>query len=92
MLLRRWQFPEELIIACEGQERPALLPNPSWLASALFFVSSVLPQDFDKPFEPVLGPIADSDFLHPNRLTVQTVEQTFAVAVANYQEIRVSLG
>jgi HD-like signal output (HDOD) protein len=92
MLLRRWQFPEELIIACEGQERPALLPSPSWLASALFFVSSVLPQDFDQPFAPVLAPIADSDFLHPNRLTVQSVEQTFAAACATYQEIRHSLG
>lgn len=92
LLLRRWQFPEDLIAACEGQERPNLLPAPSWLASALFFVSSVLPQDFDQPFVPVLAPVVDSDFLHPNRLTVQSVEQSFANACAAYQEIRQSLG
>jgi HD-like signal output (HDOD) protein len=92
MLLRRWQFPEALIVACEGQEHPALLPTPSWLASALFFVSSVLPQDFNQLFTPVLGPIADSDFLHPNGLTVESVEKTFAVTCTAYQSIRQSLG
>ena len=92
MLLRRWQFPDAMIAACEGQEHPALLPNPSWLASALFFVSSVLPQDFNQPFAPVLAPIADSDFLHPNGLTVESVEKTFAVTCTAYQAIRQSLG
>ena len=86
MLLRRWDFPEALIIACEGQERPALLPAPSWLASALFFVSSVLPQDFNQPFAPSLGPIANSDFLHSNNLSVAAVEQIFADACVVYQE------
>jgi HD-like signal output (HDOD) protein len=92
MLLRRWKFPEEMVVACEGQERPALLPAPSWLASALFFVSSVIPQDFDQPFAPVLSPIADSDFLHPNGLTVLSVEKTFASACTAYHAIRQSLG
>ncbi len=91
MLLRRWHFPEELVVACEAQEHPALLPKPSWLASALFFVSSVLPQDFDQPFTPALAPIADSDFLHPNGLTVEAVEIIFATACDAYQEIRQSL-
>ncbi len=92
ILLRRWQFPEDMIVACEGQEHPALLPAPNWHASALFFVSSVIPQDFDKPFDPALAPIADSDFLHPNRLTVLSVEKAFADAVTAYQGIRQSLG
>lgn len=92
MLLRRWRFPEALSVACEGQERPALLPSPSWLAAALFFISSVVPQDFDQPFNPVLGPIADSEFLHPNGLTVESVEKIFADACAAYGEIRQTLG
>lgn len=92
MLLRRWEFPEALVVACEGQERPALLPESSWLASALFFVSSVLPQDFDSTFIPALAPIADSDFLHPNGLTVKSVEQAFASSCAAFQAIRQSLG
>lgn len=92
MLLRRWQFPNELTVACEGQERPALLPEPSWLASALFFVSSVIPQDFDQAFTPTLAPIVDSDFLHPNGLTAESVEQTFASACTAYHAIRQSLG
>jgi len=91
MLLRRWKFPETLIVACEGQESPALLPEPSWLAPALFFVSSVIPQDFDKPFAPALAPVVDSDFLHPNGLTVQAVEKIFAAACATYQEVRRNL-
>ena len=91
MLLRRWHFPEDLIIACEGQEQPALLPAPTWLASALFFVSSIIPQDFDQPFTPALGPIADSEFLHPNVLTVESVERIFAEAHTAYQEFRHTL-
>lgn len=92
MLLRRWRFPAELVIACEGQECPALLPSPNWLASALFFVSSVLPQEFDQSFAPVLGPIPDSDFLNSNGLTVASVQRTFADACTAYQEIRQTLG
>jgi len=92
LLLRRWQFPEALVVACESQEHPALSPTPSWLGSALFFVSSVVPQDFNQPFAPVLAPIADSDFLHPNQLTVPAVEKAFADACTAYQEIRRSLG
>ncbi len=92
MLLQRWQFPEDLILACEGQEHPALLKSPSWLASALYFVESVLPQDFDQPFTPALGPIADSDFLHPNNLNTAAVEEIFATALAKYQEVRLMLG
>ena len=92
MLLRRWQFPEEIVIACEGQDCPALLPAPSWLASALFFVSSVVPRDYDQPFKPVLGSIADSDFLHPNSLTVPAVERIFADACDAYRDIRTALG
>ena len=34
MLLRGWRFPEALINACEGQERPALITPPNWFASA----------------------------------------------------------
>lgn len=92
ILLRRWHFPDELVAACSGQERPALLPQPSWLASALFFTESVLPQDFDQPFSPALGPVVDSDFLHPNNLDVQAVEDIFSRAVANYQTARLTLG
>lgn len=92
MLLRRWRFPEVLIAACEGQERPALHAPPNWLSSALFFISSVLPQDFDQPFQPTLGPIADSEFLHPNGLTVAAVEKIFADTCATYRDIRQTIG
>jgi HD-like signal output (HDOD) protein len=91
MLLRRWQFPEEIVIACENQDCPAQLPSPSWLASALFFVSSIVVRDYDQLFKPVLGPVVDSDFLHPNNLTVTAVEQTFAAACATYHEVRQTL-
>jgi HD-like signal output (HDOD) protein len=92
ILLRRWRFPESLIVGCEGQERPAVLATPSWIASALFFISSVLPQDFDQPFNPVLGPIADSEFLHPNGLTAESLDRIFAETCTAYREIRQTLG
>jgi HD-like signal output (HDOD) protein len=87
-LLRRWEFPEILVSACEGQECPALLPEPNWLAAALFFISSVLPQDFDQPFEPVLAPTIDSDFAHPNGLSPEAVEAIFRDTLDSYQKIR----
>ncbi|MFI5336894.1 MAG: HDOD domain-containing protein [Opitutales bacterium] len=92
LLLRRWKFTEELVTACEGQVSPAVLPAPSWMASALFFTASVLPQDFDQPFAPVLAPIADTDFLHPNQLTVGGVEKIFADTEAAYQKTCASFG
>ena len=39
----------------------------------------------------VLGPIADSDFLHPNNLSVAAVEQIFADACTLYNETRQAL-
>lgn len=90
VLLRGWRFPEVLIAACEGQERPALIVPQNWFASALFFISSVLPQDFDQPFNPTLGSIADSEFLHPNGLTVTAVEAIFADTSAAYRDVRQS--
>lgn len=90
MLLRRWKFPEELVEACAGQETPALLPAPNWLASALFFTASVLPQGFAQPFSPVLAPIMDTDFLHPNQLTSESVTQAFATTCRAYEQIRAS--
>jgi len=90
-LLRKWKFPEELVIACEGQECPGMLKPPSWMASALFFISSVLPQTFDQPFVPVRVPATNTDFMHPNALTEDTVEQAFQEACIRYREIREEL-
>lgn len=87
-LLRQWKFPAEMVVACSGQEWPARVTPPSWLAQALFFVSSVLPQEFDQPFHPVLAPISDTDFLHPNALTPAAVEAAFAETCTRYRELR----
>jgi hypothetical protein len=35
----------------------------------------------------VLGPVVDTDFLHPNQLTVGAVELAFTNASASYQRI-----
>jgi hypothetical protein len=37
-------------------------------------------------------PSANSEFLHPNGLTVESVEKIFAEACAAYEEIRQTLG
>ncbi len=87
ILLRQWRFSEVLVTACESQEEPALLKQPNWLASALYFTASVLPQEFNQPFRPVLGPIADTDFLHPNQLNLEGVEQAFGHALLQYQRV-----
>lgn len=91
-LLRRWRFPDSLVVACAGQEQPGTLSPPNWLASALFFISSVLPQDFDQHFHPVMGPISDSEFLHPNGLTVESLERAFDEVCVAYQEVRRTIG
>ena len=85
ILLRRWRFPSELVVGCESQESPALLTKPNWLAEALFFSASVLPQEFDTPFRPALSPITDTDFLHPNQLTADGVEMVFSDACLVYE-------
>jgi HD-like signal output (HDOD) protein len=86
-LLRQWRFSEVLVTACEAQESPALLKQPNWLASALYFTAAVLPQEFDQPFKPVLGSIADTDFLHPNQLSAEGVEQAFSHALVLYHRV-----
>jgi HD-like signal output (HDOD) protein len=88
VLLRNWQFPPELVRACEGQELPALLPEPSWLASALFFASSVLPQEFGTPFSAVLALPIGSDFMHHNGLTAESVATIFAAARTTFEKAR----
>jgi HD-like signal output (HDOD) protein len=88
MLLEHWHFPVNLIEGCRGQESPALLRKPSWLASALYFAASVLPQDFDQVFNPVLTPTVNSDFLHPNGLTSDAVATLFTETHANFLKMR----
>ena len=90
ILLRRWKFPPELVTACENQEKPAVLTPPNWMASALFFTSTALPQDFDKPFIPMLAPILDTDFLHPNQLTQESVQTIFAESCQEYEKTHTS--
>jgi HD-like signal output (HDOD) protein len=92
LLLRRWQFPHELVMGCEGQEHPALLPSPSWLAAAMFFASSILPQEHGAPFSPVLTPAINSDFMRHNGLTAESVEAVFTEALAAYEKARSHFG
>lgn len=90
ILLERWNFPASLVEGCRGQENPAILPEPNWLAAALHFTASVLPQDFDMPFNPVLELVADSGFLHLNGLTPGIVESLFAETQVDCLKIRES--
>jgi HD-like signal output (HDOD) protein len=98
ILLRKWQFPPELVKAIEGQECPALLATPSWLAAALFFASSVLPPPragvhFSTALtSSALTPPIGSDFMHHNGLTPASVEAVLVTVRAAYEKTRACFG
>jgi HD-like signal output (HDOD) protein len=51
-LLGKWKFSAEMIHAIGGQDDPASLPEPSWLAEALQFTSRLFPQGLGVQMQP----------------------------------------
>ena len=51
-LLEKWKFGDDMVQAIAGQDAPALLPKPSWLAEALHFTSALFPQGLGVQMQP----------------------------------------
>jgi HD-like signal output (HDOD) protein len=97
LLLSKWQFPDEMVQAISGQDAPATLPAPNWLADALYFTSAMLPQGAGAPFDaslaaPVTTPPIGSDFMHRNGLSAEIVEKLMGKTRKNFEEVRKSFG
>ena len=97
ILLGKWRFSETMVQAIAGQDAPATLMETSWLAEALFFASSLLPQGIGTPFLPSLGtsfallPVG-SDFMHHYGLDPATVEKLLLTTSEEFDTIRKNFG
>ena len=54
-LLGKWRFSEATVQAISAQDAPATLTGGNWLADALHFTASVLPQGLGTPFVASVG-------------------------------------
>ena len=54
-LLGKWRFSEATVQAISAQDAPATLTEGNWLADALHFTASVLPQGLGTPFVASVG-------------------------------------
>ena len=97
MLLRAWQFPEEIVEAIARQDAPALQEKKNWLAEALFFATALLPQGIGTPFNPVMGsslahlPVG-MDFMHHYGLNAATAELLLEKTSVEFERIRTTFG
>ena len=97
ILLGKWRFPEVMVQAISGQDAPAILPEKSWLAEALFFASTILPQGVGTPFSPALESSypfmgLGSDFMHQYGLDAARVEALLISTSEEFGKIRESFG
>ena len=97
ILLGKWRFSEKMVQAIAGQDAPALLPDQSWLAEALFFSSTILPQGVGTPFSPALEASypfmgIGSDFMQHHDLDATKVEELLLSTSKEFDQIRESFG
>ena len=97
LLLGNWHFSEKVVQGIGMQYEPATLTESNWLAEALFFTSSVLPQGVGKPFLPEMGPTwaatpVGSEFMHRFGLTTDTVNALLRSSSAAFDELRRNFG
>jgi hypothetical protein len=86
-----------MVQAIAGQDAPAILPEKSWLAEALFFASTILPQGVGTPFSPNLESSypfmgMGSDFMHHYGLDAARVEALLVSTSEEFDRIRESFG
>ena len=97
MLLRQWQFPDEIVQAIARQDAPAVIADKNWLAEALFFASALLPQGIGTPFNPAMGASLASlpvgmDFMHHYGLSSATAEELLESTSKEFDRIRTTFG
>lgn len=97
ILLEKWRFPPEIVQAIAGQDAPALLAAKNWLAEALFFAASLLPQGLGSPFRAALlvagaTPRVGIDFMHRYGLTPEVTERLLQEASAEFDRVRHEFG
>lgn len=97
LLLRAWQFSDQLIQAIEWQNDPSRAPAPNGLAEALHFTSSVLPSGMGLSFTTSLAnytlpPFAETEFVRRHNLSLGVVTELLAVAKQNFDAISNKIG
>lgn len=93
VLLANWHFPDNMVQAIAWQDTPALLRERNWLADALFFSSSLIPQGLGGSFQTALKdletvPPIGSEFMRECGLTPETVTDLVAATRQDYDRVR----
>lgn len=97
ILLEKWRFHPEIVQAIAGQDAPDLLAEKNWLAEALFFAASLLPQGLGSPFRAALlvtgaTPRVGIDFMHRYGLTPEVTERLLQEASVEFDRVRHEFG
>jgi HD-like signal output (HDOD) protein len=97
LLLGNWRFSQKVVQGIGMQYEPATLEQRNWLAEALFFSSTVLPQGIGRPFLPEVGPTwvvtpVGIEFMHRYGLNPDSVNGLLRTASESFDEIRRNFG
>ncbi len=97
ILLAKWHFPEEMVQAIAGQDAPAQLTKPNWMAEALEFASLLLPQGIGVPLHIALGEFIPTvsrirEFMAHSALSPEQAEAVLASTRCDCDLIRRNFG
>ena len=97
ILLGKWHFSDEMIQAIAGQDAPAQLGRPNWMAEALEFASILLPQGIGVPLHIALGEYIPTvarlrEFMAHSDLSPEQVEAVIAGTRLDCDQIRQNFG
>lgn len=96
ILLSKWNFSGEMTQAVAGQDAPAELRAPNWLAEALHFATDILPRGLGAPFrhapeESMPLSLAGNVFMAQHGLGSEDLRTLIGRTCEDYDQIRQNL-